>query len=98
MTTTPDFTDVDLSTVDLTDLSLVLNNFGGTTDHWTNGNFDGATTIDLTDLSDVLNNFGTNPPGASVASGAVAAAPEPASLGLLGIAGVLVLNRRRRSC
>jgi hypothetical protein len=84
--------------VDLTDLSLVLNNFGSSNDHWTAGNFDGAATIDLTDLSDVLNNFGTTTSGVSVAGGAVAAAPEPASLGLLGIAGVLVLNRRRRSC
>ncbi len=46
--------------VDLTDLSVVLNNFGSATANWTSGNFDGAATIDLTDLSDVLNNFGTN--------------------------------------
>ena len=41
-------------TVDLSDLSIVLNNFGSTTPNWTDGNFDFAPTIDLTDLSDVL--------------------------------------------
>ena len=45
-------------TVDLSDLSVVLNNFGATTSARSQGNFDGAATIDLTDLSDVLNNFG----------------------------------------
>ena len=55
--------------VDLTDLSIVLNNFGAATSNWTSGNFDGAETIDLTDLSDVLNNFGSS----SVISGAVGA-------------------------
>ncbi len=44
--------------IDLTDLSIVLNNFGSTSSDWTSGNFDGAATIDLTDLSYVLNNFG----------------------------------------
>ena len=44
--------------VDLTDVSIVLNNFGSTTSaKWSDGNFDGAATIDLTDLSFVLNNF-----------------------------------------
>ncbi len=51
--------DADLSgTVDLTDLSTVLNNFGDVTQDWWIGNFDGSTTVDLTDLSAVLNNFG----------------------------------------
>ncbi len=79
--------------VDLTDLSTVLNNFGSTTAHWSAGNFDGAATIDLTDLSDVLNNFGST--AASVTSTTVAATPEPASLALLSVAGLLLLKRRR---
>ena len=66
--------------IDLSDLSTVLNNFGATTTSWTAGNFDGAPTIDLTDLSDVLNNFGANNPDARTAP---TAAPEPASLALL---------------
>ena len=75
--------------VDLTDLSTVLNNSGSTTSAWTSGNFDGAPTIDLTDLSDVLNNFGITNPNASefaVSSQApslLASTPEPASLAFL---------------
>ena len=52
-------------TVDLTDLSTVLNNFGAASPNWTDGNFDGTPTIDLTDLSNVLNNFGQSNPSAS---------------------------------
>ncbi len=52
----------DDGTVDLSDLSIILNNFASTTPNWTSGNFDNAPTIDLTDLSDVLNNFGTSIP------------------------------------
>src|SRR6202012_113943 len=65
--------------VDLTDLSTVLNNFGSSTLAWTSGNFDGGPTIDLTDLSDVLNNFGSSNPNPSGAGLAVAT-PEPTSL------------------
>ena len=88
-------TNVDGS-VDLTDLSTVLNNFGSSTLAWTSGNFDGASTIDLTDLSDVLNNFGASNPSANglIAGGLASAAPEPSSLLMLGIGGVLVLRRR----
>ena len=80
--------------VDLTDLSTVLNNFGSTTNAWTSGNFDGAATIDLTDLSAVLNNFGAHNPGAFEASapafgtataGGAIATPEPASLAVMGM-------------
>ncbi len=46
--------------IDLTDLSTLLNNFGAATLAWTSGNFDGAPIIDLTDLSDTLNNFGAS--------------------------------------
>ncbi|MGN6370655.1 MAG: beta strand repeat-containing protein [Phycisphaerae bacterium] len=84
--------------VDLTDLSTVLNNFGTTTAAWTSGNFDGAATIDLTDLSDVLNNFGLTNPNASAAPvSMVAAAPEPASLAVLGVGALAAVRRRRRS-
>ncbi len=78
--------------VDLTDLSTVLNNFGATTLAWTSGNFDGAPTIDLTDLSDVLNNFGASNPNAGVS--APQPAPEPATLLLL-VATLPALVRRR---
>ena len=91
-------------TVDLTDLSTILNNFGATTPAWTNGNFDGAATIDLTDLSDVLNNFGSSNPNFFTAQLPTTnyqlpptPTPEPTSLALLGFASSLPLTKRRRT-
>ena len=83
--------------VDLSDLSTLLNNFGAATLNWTSGNFDNATTIDLTDLSDVLNNFGQSNPDASSTPtfGATLTAPEPASLLLIASAPTLLFYRRR---
>ncbi len=74
--------------VDLTDLSTILNNFGTTTPAWTSGNFDNAPTIGLTDLAYVLNNFGQTIPGASAQSPTTKdqspiPTPQPASLALL---------------
>jgi len=82
--------------VDLTDLSIVLNNFGTTTAEWGLGNFDGAATIDLTDLSDVLNNFGNqvvviHPFSAITPS----SAPEPGSLLTLALGSAAMLRRKR---
>ena len=77
--------------VDLTDLSIVLNNFGKTTSHWTDGNFDETATIDLTDLSDVLNHLGQ-----SNASSFVAFAPEPTSTAFLLLGSSLALAGRSR--
>ena len=74
----------DDGSVDLSDLSVVLNNFGATTTSWRLGNFDGANTIDLTDLSNVLNNFGATVSTTAISTGSpLAATPEPASLVLL---------------
>jgi autotransporter-associated beta strand protein len=85
-------------TVDLNDLTTVLNNLGSPTPNWTSGNFDHAPTIDLTDLNDVLNNFGQ-----SFSSPTLAASPPPAqptpepTTGLLLISAVAIpLLRRRR--
>ena len=83
--------------VDLTDLSVVLNNFGGSTLAWTSGNFDGASTIDLTDLSDVLNNFGASNPNATDLPGGVNSTPEPGTLAVLGMGALAVMSKRRRS-
>jgi fibronectin-binding autotransporter adhesin len=85
--------------VDITDLNAVLHNLGTTTKAWSSGNFDGAATIDLTDLNDVLNNLGqTNPNASSVigSGNAGTAAPEPASLAMLGLGAVALSSRRRK--
>ena len=86
-------------TVDLTDLSIVLNNFGAGTSSWLNGNFDNAATVDLTDLSDVLNNFGAGSAGGAVSGGNVAAVPESGTAGIAGVMGLLLAGQRgvRRS-
>ena len=88
--------------VDLSDLSTVLNNFGGATSAWTSGNFDGASAINLTDLSVVLNNFGASNPNASTKDLALstkdfAPTPQPPSLALLTLGATALLTRRRRS-
>ena len=85
-------------TVDLTDLSTVLNNFGATTANWTDGNFDNQASIDLTDLSDVLNNFGLSNLNASqsqMTNTSAAPAPEPATLLSLSAAIPFLFRRRR---
>ena len=81
--------------VDLSDLSIVLNNFGAANPKWTAGNFDGAPTIDLTDLSAVLNNFGQTGPTPSAAQ-LPAPTPEPASLLALLPITLPLLSRQRR--
>ena len=82
--------------VDLSDLSVVLNNFGQTTANWLAGNFDHEATVDLTDLSFVLNNFGQNQPlAAPSVGGQTAAAPEPGSILALAAVPLLVTRRSR---
>ena len=89
--------------VDLTDLSVVLNNFGTTNANWTAGNFDGSATIDLTDLSDVLNNLGLSAAGTSLATGVggasggstVQSVPEAGTMLMLALVGPLLTRRRR---
>lgn len=68
--------------VDASDLSIVLNNFGGS-DLWSDS-------VNLSDVSDILNNFGANyfPSTPSISS-----APEPATLLILPLA---FLARKRK--
>ena len=96
--------DADLNgTVDLTDLSTVLNHFGQTTSAWGDGNFDGASTIDLTDLSDVLNTFGQSNPNANASSFVLQPStfptptPEPVSLAAISLPFLPLLLRRKPS-
>jgi hypothetical protein len=83
--------------VNVSDLTLVLNNLGMTTSLWTQGNFDGATTVDLTDLNEVLNNLGMSASGNTAGGGAAGAVPEPASLGIVAVGGIALLRRERRA-
>ncbi|MGN6371156.1 MAG: beta strand repeat-containing protein [Phycisphaerae bacterium] len=87
--------------VDLTDLSIILNNFGQSTPAWTDGNFDGASAINLTDLSDVLNNFGLTNRAASsqlpFTNYQLPAAPAPEPTSLAALLPIAFLRRSRRN-
>ena len=91
-------------TVDLTDLSTILNNFGNTTSAWTSGNFDHASSIDLTDLSDVLNNFGASNPNPTSSQLPITnsqlpttPSPEPASLLPLLLSSAIFFRRHQKN-
>ena len=72
--------------VDVNDLTIVLTNFGQTTNmNWSTGDFNGDGRVDVNDLTIVLAHFGQ-----SVGSGGVAPVPEPSTVvivaaGLLGL-------------
>ena len=71
-------------TVDLQDFSILKANFG-TTGGWGEGNFNGDNLIDLQDFNILKAHFGEH-------------LPEPATLGLLSLGGLMsVLSRRRRA-
>ncbi|MEM7683130.1 MAG: PEP-CTERM sorting domain-containing protein [Planctomycetota bacterium] len=71
--------------VDLLDFDILANNFGqsGT---WVDGDWNGDGVVNLLDFDLVANNFGSSSPSQ---------VPEPASLGLLALGGVMALRRRR---
>jgi len=92
--------DADLSgTVGMSDLTIVLNNYGSTSGTWSIGDFDYSSTIGMSDLTIVLSHYGMVLPGETVdvssyanlsseAVGMLSAAgfsvvPEPSSIVLL---------------
>lgn len=79
--------------VDSADLASLQGGYGSA-GGWLEGDYNGDGVVNFLDLSILGNNFGfTNMP--LVLSAATAAVPEPASLMLLGLGGLVAMRRRR---
>lgn len=76
------------------DFNVLAQNFNATGKTWTDGdaNYDGV--INALDFNAVATNFGQSLPSAPVLGTLV---PEPTSIGLLGLSGIGLARRRRKS-
>jgi hypothetical protein len=68
----------------------------GTRGDWSAGDFDYDGRVTVRDMAMVRRNFGMSLPVQAPPAGVPGVVPEPGALGLLGIAGILYLRRRRR--
>jgi hypothetical protein len=87
-------------TVNFTDIALLAPNLGTTSGMtWANGDFNGDGAVNFTDVAMLAPNLGksvwTSGPSFAMGAHVVTAAPEPASLALLALGGMLILPRRR---
>jgi fibronectin-binding autotransporter adhesin len=82
--------------VDVTDLGMLATKYGQTvTGGMASGDFNNDGRVDVTDLGMLATNYGTGTGGVSFALG-LSGVPEPASLSIGCIGGILLLRRRER--
>jgi hypothetical protein len=82
--------------VDVTDLGTLATNYGKNVSSYALGDFNGDGKVDVTDLGLLATNYGFTASWLVAPTAAVTSAvPEPASLGILALGGLLLMKRRR---
>ena len=88
------------SLVNLNDFNALAANFGQGGRQWFQGDFNYDGLVNLNDFKRLAANFGLSASGPEVTpqdwSNLAAAVPEPAAMGLIAVAGPVLLRRRRR--
>jgi hypothetical protein len=83
--------DADISgTVNVADLTKLLNNYNQTGKAWTDGDFNGDGTVNVADLTALLNNYNKTNGALAAALSSSTPVPEPSSIVLLAILSALI--------